>query len=71
MCGVLDVLLPHNLSEVHMSGGEWVEGGMAHRPAGLGIGSGRGEWDIWRTDERAVRKVREFVDGIFRPMMNI
>ncbi|ETW87158.1 copper homeostasis protein [Heterobasidion irregulare TC 32-1] len=62
--GVLDVLLPHNLSEMHMSGGEWIEGGMAHKPAGLGMGSGRGEWDIWRTDERAVREVRECVDDI-------
>lgn len=62
---VLTNLLPHGLTEVHMSGGQWREGVMIHRRDGLGMGAGGGhDWDIWRTDEAAVRAVRRAVDSL-------
>ena len=51
-------LLSHGLKEIHLSGGKWVDGCSAYRPDGMGMG----EWSIWRTDEEAIRKVRDFVD---------
>lgn len=51
-------VLSHGLKEIHLSGGKWVNGRSAHRPEGMGMG----EWSIWRTDEEAIRKVRDFVD---------
>ncbi|KAG8219549.1 hypothetical protein J3R82DRAFT_499 [Butyriboletus roseoflavus] len=51
-------LLSHGLKEIHLSGGKWVDGRSAYRPDGMGMG----EWSIWRTDEEAIRKVRDFVD---------
>lgn len=51
-------LLSHGLREIHLSGGKWVDGCSAYRPDGMGMG----EWSIWRTDEEAIRKVRDFVD---------
>lgn len=52
------VLLPHGLKEIHLSGGKWVDGPSAYRPDEMGMG----EWSTWRTDEEAIRKVRDFVD---------
>ncbi|KZV71013.1 hypothetical protein PENSPDRAFT_426348 [Peniophora sp. CONT] len=61
---VLTDLLPHGLTEVHLSGGKWRKGIMAHRHDGLGMGAGGGhDWDVWRTEEAAVRAVREAVDA--------
>ncbi|KAF8140555.1 copper homeostasis CutC domain-containing protein [Boletus edulis] len=51
-------LLSHGLDEIHLSGGRWVDGRSVHRPDGMGMG----EWSIWKTDEEAIRKVRNFVD---------
>ncbi|KAI0059409.1 hypothetical protein BV25DRAFT_1889658 [Artomyces pyxidatus] len=60
---VLDALLPMGLTEVHLSGGHWREGEMAHRPIGMGMGvGGDGEWGIWQTEESIVREVRHTVD---------
>ena len=53
-------LLSHGLKEIHLSGGKWVEGRSTYRRDGMGMG----EWSIWKTDEEAVRKVRDFVDRI-------
>ncbi|KAG9314099.1 hypothetical protein JVU11DRAFT_4880 [Chiua virens] len=58
---VCEALLPHGLKEIHLSGGKWIDGHSAYRPDGMGMG----EWNIWRTDEAAVRKVRDFVDDFF------
>jgi copper homeostasis protein len=61
---VMDHLLPHGLKEVHLSGGRWVDGGMVHRPEGMGMGaSGEGQWGVWQTDGNAIRDVRRTVDG--------
>ncbi|KAF7307151.1 Stearoyl-CoA desaturase [Mycena indigotica] len=45
---VLEALLPLGLTELHLSGGSWVEGGMVHRRGKMGMG---------------VHDVREIVDS--------
>ncbi|KAF5368426.1 hypothetical protein D9758_002217 [Tetrapyrgos nigripes] len=61
---VLDALLPLGVSEVHMSGGSWVEGKMAFRREGMGMGvGGSGDWSVWLTSEIAVREVRDKLDA--------
>jgi copper homeostasis protein len=63
ICHVMDHLLPHGLKEVHLSGGRWVDGGMDHRPEGMGMGaSAEGQWGVWRTDGDAIREVRRIAD---------
>ncbi|KAL0572919.1 hypothetical protein V5O48_009032 [Marasmius crinis-equi] len=52
-------------SEVHLSGGGWIEGEMLFRREGMGMGvSGDNDWRIWRTSETAVREIRSIVDKI-------
>ncbi|KAJ7610804.1 copper homeostasis CutC domain-containing protein [Roridomyces roridus] len=60
---VLDALLPLGVTEIHLSGGSWVESKMAHRPVGLGMGVGEGEWSVWETSQDKVNRVRHIVDG--------
>ncbi|KAL0068635.1 hypothetical protein AAF712_004351 [Marasmius tenuissimus] len=58
---VLHELTP---SEVHMSGGGWVDAEMEFKRDGMGMGvGGERDWSIWRTSEAAVRNVRNIVDG--------
>ena len=54
-----EALSSHGLKEIHLSGGKWVDGRCAYRPDEMGMGV----WSIWRTDEGAIRKVRNFVDS--------
>ncbi|EGN93104.1 hypothetical protein SERLA73DRAFT_189940 [Serpula lacrymans var. lacrymans S7.3] len=62
---VCDVLLPQGLREVHLSGGQWIDGNMAFRPGGMGMGAGGDrEWAIWRTSEESVQAVRTFLDSL-------
>ncbi|KAI0323015.1 copper homeostasis CutC domain-containing protein [Amylostereum chailletii] len=61
---VLDVLCPLGLKEIHMSGGRWFSGTMKHRPTGMGMGADDHEWQVWRTDEEAVREVRYILDEV-------
>ncbi|VDC05783.1 unnamed protein product [Peniophora sp. CBMAI 1063] len=64
IASVLARLLPHGLTELHLSGGRWKEGGMSHRHDGLGMGAGGGhDWDVWHTEEAVIRAVREAVDA--------
>ncbi|KAJ7459094.1 copper homeostasis CutC domain-containing protein [Mycena galericulata] len=58
---ILNALLPLGVMEIHLSGGSWVESGMTHRQAGLGMGVGESEWNIWETSENKVREVRRLV----------
>ena len=61
---MLSNLLPYGLTEVHLSGGQWRKGAMVYRHDGLGMGAGSGhDWDVWHTEEAAVRAVREAVDA--------
>jgi copper homeostasis protein len=61
---VLDRLLPYELKGVHLSGGRWVEGGMVHRPEGMGMGvSAESQWGVWQTDGNAIREVRRIADA--------
>jgi copper homeostasis protein len=61
---LLSALRQHGLSEVHMSGGRWIDSEMQHRKEGMGMGvGGDGEWGIWRTEEQAVRAVRDALDA--------
>ncbi|KAI9570299.1 copper homeostasis CutC domain-containing protein [Boletus coccyginus] len=53
-------LLSHGLEEIHLSGGKRVDGRSTYRPEEMGMG----EWSIWRTDEEAIRQVRDLVDRI-------
>ncbi|KAI0253268.1 copper homeostasis CutC domain-containing protein [Lactifluus subvellereus] len=63
ICHVLDHLLPYGLKEIHLSGGRWVDGGMVHRPDGMGMGtSAEGQWGVWQTDSNAIREVRRIAD---------
>lgn len=64
---VLDTLLPHGLTAIHLSGGGWVPSSMELRKEGMGMGvGGAGEWGIWRTDADTVKGVREIVDRALR-----
>ncbi|KAK1233681.1 hypothetical protein PQX77_003176 [Marasmius sp. AFHP31] len=57
------VLLELTPTEVHMSGGEWVDTEMEFRRDGMGMGiGGERDWSIWRTSEAAVRNVRDIID---------
>ncbi|KIK70665.1 hypothetical protein GYMLUDRAFT_286672 [Collybiopsis luxurians FD-317 M1] len=56
---ILDRLMSTNLTEIHLSAGGWVEGGMNFRREGMGMGvGGNGEWGIWRTDMEIVKQVK-------------
>jgi len=65
--GVLDVLLPLGIQEIHLSGGHWKESGVSFRPEGMGMGvvgsSEWGEWGVWTTDETQIREVKKIVDA--------
>ncbi|KAJ3725605.1 copper homeostasis CutC domain-containing protein [Lentinula guzmanii] len=62
---VVNTLLPLGLSEIHLSGGSWMEGGMSFRREGMGMGvGGKGDWGIWRTDEGVVREVKAQVEAM-------
>ncbi|KAJ3750783.1 copper homeostasis CutC domain-containing protein [Lentinula detonsa] len=62
---VVNTLLPLGLSEIHLSGGSWMEGGMSFRREGMGMGvGGKGDWGIWRTDEGVVREVKAEVEAM-------
>ncbi|KAJ3787154.1 copper homeostasis CutC domain-containing protein [Lentinula aff. detonsa] len=62
---VVNTLLPLGLSEIHLSGGSWMEGGMSFRREGMGMGvGGKGNWGIWRTDEGVVREVKAQVEAM-------
>ncbi|KAH7925170.1 hypothetical protein BV22DRAFT_1105046 [Leucogyrophana mollusca] len=60
-------LLPHRLEEIHLSGGQWVESAMTWRPEGMGmgVGPGKGEWGVWKTNEEAIRAIRTIADTIY------
>jgi copper homeostasis protein len=57
---VCRALLSHGLKEIHLSGGKWMDGRSEYRPEGMGMG----EWSVWGTDEKEIRKVRDFVDMV-------
>jgi copper homeostasis protein len=60
---VLENLLPYGLKEIHLSGGKWVEGQMAHRPVGMDMSaSEENEWKVWLTDGDTIREVRSVAD---------
>ncbi|THV07493.1 hypothetical protein K435DRAFT_259329 [Dendrothele bispora CBS 962.96] len=60
---VLDSLLSLGLSEIHLSGGNWIEGGMDFRREGMGMGVGSsGEWGVWITNKEKITEVREKVN---------
>jgi copper homeostasis protein len=62
--GILDILLPLGLREIHLSGASWIEGDMVYRRDGMGMGvGGRGEWGTWTTSEQSVREVRVIADA--------
>ncbi|KAJ3829867.1 copper homeostasis CutC domain-containing protein, partial [Lentinula raphanica] len=60
---VVNMLAPLGLSEIHLSGGRWTEGGMIFRREGMGMGIGaEGDWGIWQTDEGVIREVRALLE---------
>lgn len=69
---LLKRLLPLGLTELHLSGGQWHDGAMAHRPSGMGmgIGGGGGDWGIWKTNEQSIREVRSIVNTVWEEYMN-
>lgn len=62
--GVISTLLPMGMKELHLTGGEWVEGGMLYRPGDMGMGVIDHEWAIWKTSEDSIKQVREISDNI-------
>ncbi|KAI5897992.1 uncharacterized protein SCHCODRAFT_01111903 [Schizophyllum commune H4-8] len=63
---VLEALVPHGLTELHMSGGVWEEGTMDFRRPDMGMGAGS-EWGVWRTQSDRVRAVRAIADEFWDP----
>ncbi|KAL1722202.1 copper homeostasis CutC domain-containing protein [Schizophyllum commune] len=63
---VLEALVPHGLTELHMSGGVWEEGTMDFRRPDMGMGAGS-EWGVWRTQADRVRAVRAIADEFWDP----
>jgi copper homeostasis protein len=63
---VLGTLLPYGLQEIHLSGGSWIEGEMAYKREGMGMGVGKGEWGVWRTSEQQIREVRLIADAAWQ-----
>ncbi|KAJ3844925.1 copper homeostasis protein CutC [Lentinula raphanica] len=62
---VVNTLAPLGLSEIHLSGGRWIEGGMIFRREGMGMGIGaEGDWGIWQTDEGVIREVRALLESM-------
>ncbi|ESK90940.1 copper homeostasis protein [Moniliophthora roreri MCA 2997] len=62
---ILASLYSSGLSEIHMSGGGWIDSRMAHQPEGMCMGvSEVREWCIWRTSNSAVREVRQKLDSL-------
>jgi len=60
----VDSLVPLRLSEIHLSGGDWIEGEMIFRREGMGMGvGGKGEWGVFVTNEEKVKEVKAKVDG--------
>jgi len=60
---LIEAVWPVGVHEIHMSGGEWFEGGMHWRPEGMGMGvGGKSEWGIWKTSENKVRLAREIAE---------
>ncbi|PVG00933.1 hypothetical protein CPB86DRAFT_805581 [Serendipita vermifera] len=58
-------LLPFGLSEVHMSGGEWVEGTAKWKKTGMGMGVTEGKaWNIWKSSFDKISAVRQALDSI-------
>ncbi|KAF5385066.1 hypothetical protein D9615_001252 [Tricholomella constricta] len=54
---VLDALLPLGLREIHLSAGNWTEGGMSYKREGMSMGiGGDGDWGVWMTDGQKVRE---------------
>ncbi|KAL1757281.1 copper homeostasis CutC domain-containing protein [Schizophyllum commune] len=67
---VLEALVPHGLTELHMSGGVWEEGTMDFRRPDMGMGAGS-EWGVWRTQADRVRAVRAIADEFWDPASDI
>jgi copper homeostasis protein len=64
---VLVALLPLGLQEIHLSGGQWEDGSMSHRPEGMGMGvesPRESQWGVWRSQECNVREVRLITDQL-------
>jgi copper homeostasis protein len=58
-------LLPFGLSEVHMSGGEWVLGAAEWKKAGMGMGvTEERAWDIWKSSFEKISAVRCALDSV-------
>jgi len=57
---MLEELKEHDVAEIHMSGGAWMEGQslIQSRKPGMGMGFGEDtEWKVWRTSYEAVFEV--------------
>ncbi|KAL1738641.1 copper homeostasis CutC domain-containing protein, partial [Schizophyllum fasciatum] len=67
---LLEALVPHGLSELHMSGGAWEEGAMGFRRPNMGMGAGS-EWGVWRTQADRVRAVRAIADEFWDPASDV
>lgn len=63
---ICTTLVPHGLQEVHMSGAEWISGGMNFKKPGMGMSAVPDrEWDIWRSSTEKIQHVREVLDTFF------
>ena len=74
---LLDLLLPHGLTQIHLSGSSWTQPEdltphASARKGGMGMGamtdeSGNEErvWGVLRTDEKKVREVRRIADEMW------
>ncbi|KZP25297.1 hypothetical protein FIBSPDRAFT_918441 [Athelia psychrophila] len=59
---VLASLANYDLREIHLTGAHWEDGGMRHRPEGMGMGAPGHAWDVWSTSQHAIRAVRSHAD---------
>lgn len=48
--------------EIHLTGARWCDNGMWYRPEGMDMGATGHEWDVWKTNEEAIREVKTIAD---------
>ena len=63
---VVDLLnaMGSGTTEIHLSAGSWVEGGMKYRKDGMGMGiGGTNDWQLWQVSSDVVTRVKTLANA--------